>query len=112
MPKRPLGTAMLAGALLVAGILGIAAFLAVVPRDANTSPLAALSALGWSAAYITAAVLTWRRSPLAPVSFVVAFGLLLFPARFLFPGSQLVVPLSMVVVLNGYLGYRYLRTAG
>ena len=111
MPKKPFGTVLLAGALLVAGLVGIAAFVAVLPRGSNTSPLAALFALMWSGAYVVTAILTCRRSRLAPLSFLAAIGLLLFPASFLFPGSQLAFPLFMVVVLIAVLGDRYLRTA-
>ena len=111
MPQRPLGIVLLAGALLVAALVGIAALVAVLPRSSNTSPLAALFALTWSGAYVVTAILTWRRSRLAPLSFLSAIGLLLFPASFLFPGSQLALPSSIVVVLVAVLGYRYLRTA-
>lgn len=111
MPKRPLGIILLAGALLVAGLMGIAAVWAVLPRTSNTSPLAAMFALMWSCAYIVTAILTWRRSRLAPLSFLVAIGLLLFPASFIFPGGPPVFPSLMVVGLVAFLGYRYLRTA-
>jgi hypothetical protein len=112
MAQRPFGTVLLASALLVAGLVGIAAFVAVLPRSSNTSPLAALFALMWSGAYVVAAFLTFRGSRLAPLSFLAAIGLLLFPAAFLFPGSQLAFPSFVVVVLIAVLGYRYLRTAG
>jgi hypothetical protein len=108
MPQRSFGTVLLAGPLLAAGLVGIAVFVAVLPRSSNTSPLAALFALLWSGAYVVTAILTWRRSRLAPLSFLAAIGLLLFPASFLFPGSQLALPSSMVVVLIAVLGYRYL----
>jgi hypothetical protein len=111
MPGKPLGIVLLAGALLLAGLMGIAAFRAVLPRTSNTSPLAALFALTWSCAYVVTAILTWRRSRLAPLSFLVAIGLLLFPASFLFPGGAPVLPSFLVVVLVAFLGYRYLRRA-
>ena len=111
MAHRPCGTVLLAGALLAAGLVGMAAFVAVLPRSADTSPLASLFALAWSAAYTVAAILTWRRSRLAPLAFLVAIGLLLFPASFVFPGSRLTLPALMVVLLIAVLGYRYLRTA-
>ena len=109
MLKRPLGIVLLAGALLVAGLVGIAAFWGVLPRTSNTSPLAALFALMWSCIYLVTATLTWRRSRLAPPSFLAAIGLLLFPASFIFPGGQVFFPSFMVIVLVGFLGYRYLR---
>ena len=65
----------------------------------------------WSGAYVLAAFLTWRRSRLAPLSFFVAIGLLLFPAAFVFPASQLAFPSFAAVALIAVLGYRYLRTA-
>ena len=112
MPQQPIGIVLLAGALLVSGLVGIAAFVAVLPRSSNTSPLAAVFALMWSGAYVVTAILTWRHSRLAPFSFLAAIGLLLFPTSFLFPGSQLAFPSFVVVVLIAVLGYRYLRTAG
>jgi hypothetical protein len=111
MTRRPLGIVLLAGALMVAGLMGIAAFWAVLPRTSNTSPFASLFALMWSCAYIVTAILTWRRSRLAPLSFLVAIGLLLFPASFIFPGAPPVFPSFMIIVLVAFLGYRYLQTA-
>jgi len=111
MSKRPLGIVLLAGALLVAGLAGVAAFWAVLPTNPGTSPLAALFALLWSCAYIVTAILTWRRSRLAPFSFLVAIGLLLFPAAFIVPGGQAIVPSALVIVLVAILGGRYLQTA-
>jgi hypothetical protein len=111
MSKRPLGIVWLAGALLVAGLVGVAACWAVLPTTPETSPLAALFALLWSCAYIVTAILTWRRSRLAPFSFLVAIGLLLFPASFIVPGGQAVFPAAMVIVLVAILGGRYLQTA-
>jgi hypothetical protein len=113
MSETPFGILVLAGALLAAGIAGIAAFWAVLPRTSNTSPLAALFALTWSCAYITAGVLTWRRSRFAAIAFIVAIGLLMFPVARLFPGGgQLVlIPSSLVLFLVAFSGYRYLRRA-
>jgi hypothetical protein len=111
MIKRPLGIVLLAGALLVAGLVGIAAFWGVFPRTSNTSPLAALLVLMWSCTYLVTAALTWRRSRLAPLSFLAALGLLLFPAAFISPGGQLFVPSFIVIGLVAFLGYRYLRRA-
>ena len=109
MLERPIGVVLLAGAFLTAGIVGLVAFLGVLPRSSATSPLAALFALMWCCTYLGTAVLTWRRSRLAPPAFLAAVGLLLFPALFLFPGSHLSVPLSVVIALVAFLGYRYLR---
>jgi len=109
MLKRPLGTVLLAGVFLVAGLMGVAAFWAVLPRSSNTSPLAALFALMWSCAYIATAILTWRRSRLAPLSFLVAIGLLLFPASFMFPAKSTVLPSFITIGLVAFLGYRYLQ---
>ncbi len=109
--ERPFGIILLAGALLVAGLLGIAAFWGVLPRDSNTSPLAALFVLTWSCTNFVTATLTWRRSRFAPPSLLAAIGLLLFPASFISPGGQLFPPSFMVIVLVAFLGYRYLRRA-
>ena len=111
MLKRPFGIILLAGALLVAGLVGIAAFWRVLPRTANTSPLAALFLLMWSCTYCVAATFTWRRSRLAAPAFLAAMGLLLFPASFIAPGGQLLFPSFMVIVFVAFLGYRYLRKA-
>ena len=94
---------------LVAGLAGIATAWAAWPRTSATSPLMALVALTWGCTYIVTAVLTWRRSPLAAPAFVAAIGLLLFPARFLFPGGQLVVPALVVLTIVAFFGHRYLR---
>jgi hypothetical protein len=112
MLERPFGIVLLAGALLVAGLVGMAVFWGVFPRTANTSPLAALFALVWSSTYVITAILTWHRSRLAPPCFLAAIGLLLFPATFISPEGQLFLPSVVVVVLIALLGYRYLRRAG
>lgn len=109
MLRRTLGTTLLAGVFLIAGIAGLAAFWAAWPRTPDTSPLAALFALVWSCTYVVTAVLTWRRSRFAGFAFIAALGLLLFPARFLFPGGQLLLPAFVVITLGAFLGYRYLR---
>ena len=113
MSETPFGIVLLAAALLAGGLAGIAALWVVWPRTSNTSPLAALFALTWSCAYITAGILTSRRSRFAPIAFIVAIGLLMFPVSRLFPGGgQLVLlPSSVVVSLVAFLGYRYLRSA-
>jgi len=113
MLGRPFGIILLAGALLAAGLAGVAAFWAAWPRTSNTSPLAALFALTWSCAYIVAGVLTWRRSRFAATAFIAAIGLLIFPLRFVFPGGgQLfLLPSLVVIFLFTFLGYQYLRRA-
>ena len=111
MLRRPFGITLLAGVFLAAGVAGIAAFWMVWPRTSDTSPLAAMFALMWSCTYIVTALLTWRRSHLAAPAFLAAIGLLVFPASFLFPGSQLFIPSFVVIVLIALLGYRYLRRA-
>jgi hypothetical protein len=110
MLKRPFGTILLAVAFLVAGLAGIVAFWAW-PGTPNTSPLAALFALTWGFAYIITAVLTWRRSRFAGPAFLVAMGLLLFPAKFIVPGGQLFLPSLVVIISVAFLGYRHLRRA-
>ena len=64
MLKRPMGTVLLAGAFLAAGLAGIVAFWAAWPRTSNTSPLAALFALG--------AVFLWRKPQQSQVAMAVA----------------------------------------
>jgi hypothetical protein len=109
MLTRTVGTTVLSGVFLVAGVAGLAAFWATWPRTSNTSPLAALFALVWGGANVITAVLSWRRSRFAGPAFVAAIGLLLFPARFIVPGGQLVLPSFAVITLIAFLGYRYLR---
>ena len=100
---------LLAAAFLAAGLAGIAAFWVTWPRTSNTSPLAALFALVWSCTYIVTALLTWHRSRLAAPAFLAAIALLVFPLSFVFPGGQLfVLPSFVVIVLVAFLGYRYL----
>jgi hypothetical protein len=111
MSTRPIGVVLLAGALLAASLVGVAAFVAVLPRSAGTSPLAALFALLWAGTYFASATLTWRRSRLAPLAFVAAVALLLFPASFIVPGGQLFLPSAVVIGLVAALGSWYLRTA-
>ena len=110
MLGRPLGTTLLAAALLAAGVAGLAAVWAAWPRTSNTSPLAALLALVWSCTYIAAALLTWRRSRFAAPAFVAALGLLLPLLWFIFPGDQVVrLPSFVMTAVFALLGYRYLR---
>jgi hypothetical protein len=109
MLKRPMGTVLLAAASLAGGLAGILAFWAAWPRNPNTSPLAALFALVWSCTYIVTGVLAWRRSRFAGAAFLAAIGLLLFPARLLFPGGQLFLPALVAILPLAFLGYRYLH---
>jgi hypothetical protein len=111
MRQKPIGTVLLAWALLAAGLAGIAALWVAWPPTTNTSPLAALFASLWSSAYLVSAVLTWRRSRFAGPAFVLAIGLLAFPASYAFPGSQLFLPLFLTLVLIGGFGYRFLRAS-
>jgi hypothetical protein len=69
----------------------------------------ALVALTWGCTYVATAVLTWRRSRFAAPIFVAAIGLLLFPARYLLPGGQLLAPALIVLTLVAFAGHRYLR---
>jgi hypothetical protein len=111
MFRTPQGATLLAIVLLIAGLAGFGAAWAAWPRTSNTSPLMALFFLAWGCTYVVTAVLTWRRSHFAPPAFVAAIALLLFPARFLVPGGQLVVPALVVLALVGLFGHRYLRRA-
>lgn len=109
--KRPLGTLLLAGAFLGAGLAWAVVSWGSWPRTSNTSPLAALFAGLSACTYAVTAVLAWRRSPFAAPAFVAAIGLLLFPARFLVPRGQIFLPASVAIILVGCIGYRYLRRA-
>jgi len=110
--KRPVGIILLACIFLAAGLAGLPALWLSWPRTSGTSPLAALFASLWSCTHLTAAFLTWHRSRLAAAADVAAIGLLLFPASFLFPGGQLLLPSFAVVVLAAFAVYLYLRRAG
>ena len=109
MPGKSLGTTLLAGLFLAAGLAGVAASWAAWPRSSNTSPLAALFALTWGCTYLVTAIFTWRRSRFAAPAFIAAAGLLLFPARYLVPGGELFLPAFLVIVLVAFLGYQYLK---
>jgi hypothetical protein len=111
MPRRTFGTTLLAGVFLVAGLAGIAAFGTAWPRTPRTSPLAALFALTWGCTYVATAILTWRRSRLAAPVFLVAIGLLLFPAAYIVPGGQIFLPALVAMGLVAFFGYRHLHAA-
>ncbi len=112
MLGKPFGIILLAAALLAAGLAGVAAFWIAWPRSSNTSPLAALLALLWSCTYIVTALLTWRRSRLAAPAFLAAMGLPLPLFWFMFPGGQLLLlPSFVIIFLFALLGYRYLSRA-
>lgn len=106
---RTFATTLLSGIFLVAGLAGLAAAWGAWPRTSGTSPLMALAALAWGCTYVVTAVLTWRRSRFAAPAFVAAIGLLLFPARYLFPEGQILVPSFVVLTLLAFVGHRYLR---
>ena len=107
--RKPLGTILLAGTFLAVSLGGIVTSWAAWPRTSNTSPLVALFALVWSCVCIVTAVLTWRRSRFASLAFLVATGLLLYPARYIVPGGQLFFPSFVVIIAVAFLGYRYFR---
>ena len=109
MLRRTMGTPLLAGVFLVAGLAGIATFWAAWPRTSSTSPLAALFALIWGCTYVVTGILTWCRSRSAAPIFLAAIGLLLFPAAFVVPGRQIFLPSFVVIVLVAFLGYQYLH---
>jgi hypothetical protein len=109
MLRRTLGTTLLAGVFLVAGLAGIATFCAAWPRTSSTSPLAALFALMWGCTNVVTGILTWRRSRFAAPIFLAAIGLLLFPAAFVVPGGQIFLPSFVVIVLVAFFGYQYLH---
>jgi hypothetical protein len=108
------GITLLGIVLLVVGLAGLAAFwVATLSRTSGTSPLAQLATLAWSATYVVAAVLTWRRSHLAAHAFLVAMGLPMLLWWYILPGHPLplLLPLFAVTFLFAFLGYRYLRRA-
>lgn len=111
MLDRSRGTVVLTVFLLAMSLAGAVAVWAAWPRTTNTSPLAALFAVTWTGVYLLAAILVWRRSPLAPIVFLAAVGLLLFPASFMFPGSQVLLPSLIVLLPVALFGIRFLRNA-
>jgi hypothetical protein len=69
----------------------------------------ALLAFTWGCSCLVSAVLTWRRSRFAGLSFIVAIGGLLVPARLVVPGGELFLPAFAVLTMVAFLGYRFLR---
>ena len=103
---------LLAAAFLVAGLAGLAAFWVTWPRTSNTSLSRRCSPWCGAARTFATALLTWHRSRLAAPAFLAAIALLVFPLSFVFPGGQLfLLPSLVVIVLVAFLGYRYLRRA-
>ncbi len=112
MPKQPLGVALLAAVLLVAGLAGLIAFVGAVPRTPGTSPLMAMFALVWGGTFLAAGVLAWRGSRYAAFAFLAAMGLLLTLGSYVFPTGHVVVrSASLVTVLVGMAGAWYLSRA-
>ena len=107
--NRPLGIAMLSGALLAAGSAGIVVGWGAWPRVSSISPLLALVVFAWSCGAVLTAVLAWRGSRFAGAAFVATMGILLFPAKYIVPSGQLFLPGSVVVTIVGVLGYLYLH---
>lgn len=100
----------MAATLLTAGLAGLVACLVFWPRTPGTSPLAALLTLLWSAAYLSAALLTFRGSRLAAAAFLAAIALPLPLPFFLVPdGGPLLLGPLVIVSLIGLTGYRHLR---
>jgi hypothetical protein len=104
-----MGTTLLSGVFLLGGLAALAVGWSAWPRTPETSPLAALVGLTFGCTYVVAAVLTWRRSRLAPHIFVLAIGVLLFPARFVVPGGELLLPSLVFLTVVAFLGHRYLH---
>ena len=109
MNRTSLGANLFTAALVVVGLAGIVVAWGAWPRTPSTSPLAALFALAWGCSCLTAAVLAWRRSPFAAPLFCVAVAFLLFPARYLVPGSQTFLPSLVLIVPLAVLGFLFLH---
>ena len=76
MITRPFGVTLIGAVCLVAGLVGVAGvWFATEARVPGTSPLAQLVTMAWSLTFILVSVLTWRRSRVAPLVFLVAMGL-------------------------------------
>lgn len=112
MLRNSLGANLFTAALLAVGLAGIATAWEAWPRTSSTSPLAALFALTWGGTCLAAAILAWRRSRFAAPVFCVAVGLLLFPARYLVPGSQTFLPAFVLIVSIAVFGFLYLHRRG
>jgi hypothetical protein len=108
MAGSALGIDLLSVLFLLAGAAGILACWGAWPRTSSTSPLMALFSLVWGCVYLATGVATWRRARVAAPLFVVAIGLIIFPARFLFPGGGALLPSLLVIVPVALVGYRYL----
>lgn len=109
MIRTSLGANLFTAALFAVGVAGIAAAWAAWPRTSSASPLAALFALTWGCTCLTAAALAWRRSRFAAPVFCVAVGFLLFPARYLVPGSQTFLPSVLLIIPLSFFGFLYLH---
>ena len=107
--SRPSGRMLLAAVFLAAGTAATVAFYGALPRGAGTSPLMALFFALCACTCLTAALFIWRRSRFAGHGFLSAVALLLFPARYLFPGQDIFVPAFLVVLVIGFIGYRCLQ---
>jgi hypothetical protein len=99
MRGRPFGIVLLAAALLATGLAGFAAFWGAWPSNAGTSPLSAIFALVWGCTYTAASVLIWKRSLLAPPTFLAAIGLLMVLLWFIFPTAHHIVRPGLVIIL-------------
>ncbi len=111
MLARSVGTVLLsASASSRVGLMGIAAFWAVLPRNSNTSPRAAIFTLAWSwGAYVAAGVLTWRRSQVLRRSGLCRGGRIAGDprCRSCFPVARSpILPEIVVISLLAFLGYR------
>ena len=110
MPENSFGALLLAFLFLAAALAGMVVCWIAWPRSSNTSPLAAISALLWSATYFATAVLIWRRSRFGAPAFLAAIALLLPLFFFLFPEARsLLVPPFAITCVVALIGYRYLR---
>jgi hypothetical protein len=109
MRGTALGVNLVAAALFVVGLAGVAAGWQAWPRTASTSPLLALIALAWGCTCLAAAVLAWRRSRFAAPVFCAAVAFLLLPAKYLVPGSQTFLPSLVLIVPLAVVGFLYLH---
>ncbi len=108
----PTGKRVLATAMLALGVTGLVACWAYWPSTPGTSPLAALLSMFWSVTWLSAAVLAFRGSRLAPAAFAGAILLLLPLAFLIMPGAGIALILPFVLTaIVGLAGCRYLRRA-